>query len=66
MPSAGELINSCFQSIFVELLAPQASLLGVWQADEIAPLNHFKRLASVFEVAKRWCANEDGDKLGSD
>jgi hypothetical protein len=49
----------------VELLAPQASLLGVWQADENAPLNHFKRLASVFEVAKRWCANEDGDKLGS-
>jgi hypothetical protein len=58
VPSAGELINSCFQSIFVELLAPQASLLGVWQADE-----------DVFEgleqVAKRWCANEDGDKLGS-
>jgi hypothetical protein len=50
VPSAGELINSCFQSIFVELLAPQASLLGVWQADE-----------DVFEgleqVAKRWCAN---------
>ena len=34
LPSAGVLINYCFQSILVELLAPQASL------------KHFRRLAS--------------------